>query len=116
MQKISHSNATPRHHPQSSPEKERWKNSRETQRMAREDNNITIVHTPWTLQDAGWKTRSTDDPDYQYYETIQQDILELHMGLLNQRIRHRYLLSRWKEVTNMMLLKEAETIRSIASA
>ena len=55
--------------------------------------------------------RSLEDAERVHYQSMQDDIAECYVGLLNYAIKHKYLYERWKQNVNMMIYKEVGNIK-----
>ena len=55
--------------------------------------------------------RSLDDVKRTKYQSYQDDIIECYTSLINYAIKHKYSLTRWKTIVNMMIYKEQGNVK-----
>ena len=55
--------------------------------------------------------RSLEEDERVQYCSMQDDIAECYVGLLNYAIKHKYSFAQWKQIVNMMIYKEVGNIK-----
>jgi len=55
--------------------------------------------------------RSLKEKEREKYRSIQDELIECYVGLINYSIKHKYSLVRWKNIVNMMIYKEEGNVK-----
>jgi hypothetical protein len=55
--------------------------------------------------------KSIKEEEREDYKGLQQSIRQCHIHMINYCMKHRYLLTRWKTIVNMMIYKESGNVK-----
>jgi hypothetical protein len=55
--------------------------------------------------------KSIKEDEREDYKDLQKSIRQSHIHMINYCIKHRYSLTRWKTIVNMMIYKEPGNVK-----